>query len=65
MNLADAILLPFILLVMSVIVFRDLRYMFRKGASEKWPKTEATIESTTTVSRRLGSERLICEPCGV
>jgi Protein of unknown function (DUF3592) len=54
MNLADAILLPFVLLIMSVIVFRDLRYMFRKRASENWPKTEATIESVTTVRRRLG-----------
>src|ERR1700731_1258051 len=64
-ELSRSILLPFILLVMSVIVFRDLRYMFRKRASENWPKTEATIESATTVLRRLGSERLICEPCGV
>jgi hypothetical protein len=55
MTLANAILLPFVLIVVSVIVFRDLRYMFRKRASENWPKTEATIESATTVRRRLGS----------
>jgi hypothetical protein len=58
MNLADAILLIFGLIVVvnvSVIVFRDLRYMFRKRASENWPKTEATIESAATVHRRLGS----------
>jgi hypothetical protein len=55
MNLADAILLPFILIIVSVIVFRDLRYMFRRRASENWPKTEATIESAAAVRRRLGS----------
>ena len=55
MNLADAILLPFVLIVVSVIVFRDLRYMFRKRASENWPKTEGTIENAPTVRRRLGS----------
>jgi hypothetical protein len=58
MSLADAILLIFGLIVVvdvSVIVFRDLRYMFRKRASENWPTTEATIESAATVHRRLGS----------
>jgi hypothetical protein len=55
MNLANAILLPIALILVSVIVFRDLRYLFRKRASENWPKTEATIESATAGRRRLGS----------
>jgi hypothetical protein len=55
MNLADAIFGLIIVIAVSVTVFRDLRYMFRKRASENWPKTEATIESATTVRRRLGA----------
>ena len=47
MNLVDAIFLAIMLLLMSVIVFRDFRYTFRKRASEKWPTMQATIESAT------------------
>jgi hypothetical protein len=46
MNLADAILLPFILIVVSYMVFFDLRHTFRKRASRNWPSIEATIDSS-------------------
>jgi hypothetical protein len=46
MNLVDAILLPFMLLVISYMVFFDLRHTFRKRASKNWPTIEATIDSS-------------------
>jgi hypothetical protein len=45
MNLADAILLPIVLIGLSYMVFCDLRYTFRKRASKNWPSVEATIDS--------------------
>ncbi len=45
MNLADAILIPIILIGLSYVVFHDLRYTLRKRASKNWPSVEATIES--------------------
>jgi hypothetical protein len=45
MNLADAILLPIIFVVLGVMVFRDLRYTLRKRASQNWPTVEGVIES--------------------
>jgi hypothetical protein len=61
MNLADAILLPIVLIGLSVMVFLDLRYTFRKRASENWPSMEATIESATVGGRgpMLALPRLI------
>lgn len=47
MNLADAIVLGFVVILISVIALGELRYMFRKHASEKWPTMQATIESVT------------------
>ena len=55
MNLADAILLPVILILLSVMVFRDLHYTFRKRASEKWPSLQARIESVTVGCGRAAS----------
>jgi len=51
MNLADAILSPIALALISLIVFRDVRYMIRKRASDNWPTTQATIEKATLGSR--------------
>jgi hypothetical protein len=44
-SLVDAILLPIIVVGLSYMVFRDLRYTFRKRASQNWPSVEATIDS--------------------
>jgi hypothetical protein len=55
MNLTDAFLIPFILILLSVIIFRELRYVFRKRASEKWPSLQASIESVTVGSGRAAS----------
>jgi hypothetical protein len=52
MNLANAVLIPFILILVSVVVFRELRYVFRKRASEKWPTLHARIESVIVRSGR-------------
>jgi len=46
MNLVDAILLLFMLIVISYMVFFDLRHTFRMRASKNWPTIEATIESS-------------------
>lgn len=55
MDLPDAIIALIGAILVSVIFFRDLRYMLRKRASENWPTTQATIESTTTRRKVPGS----------
>lgn len=55
MNLADAIFLPIVLIVLSIMIFRDLRFTFRKRASEKWPAIEAVIEAG-----EVGLRGLLC-----
>jgi len=55
MNLADAILLPIILIVLSVMIFRELRFIFKKRASENWPAIDAVIDAG-----EVGLRGLLC-----
>jgi hypothetical protein len=55
MNIADAIFLPIVLIVLSIMIFRDLRFTFRKRASEKWPAIEAVIDAG-----EIGFRGLLC-----
>jgi len=55
MNLADAIFLPIVWFVLSFMIFRDLRFTFKKRASEKWPTIEAVIEAG-----EVGLRGLLC-----
>jgi hypothetical protein len=55
MNLANAILNTFYVILLSVLAFNDLRYTFRKRASKKWPSLQARIESVTVGGGRASA----------